>query len=87
MKALIFDKSKTDWETSKGFELAEVPMPVLGVGDEDKIILKVVYAGVCGSDRGIWTRTAFKDAILGSIDADMSHPHLASPLKGEESTC
>ena len=30
MKALIFDKSKTDWETSKGFELVDAPKPVLG---------------------------------------------------------
>ena len=70
MKALIFDKSKTDWETSKGFELVDVPEPVLTVGDEDKIILKVHYAGVCGTDRGIWNRQAFKEQILSSIDKE-----------------
>ncbi len=72
MKALIFDKSKTKWEESKGFELVDIPKPVLGTGDEDKIILKVHYAGVCGTDKGIWHRQAFKDAILNSIDADYS---------------
>lgn len=36
MKALIFDKSKTDWETSRGFELVNIPEPVLGEGDDDK---------------------------------------------------
>lgn len=56
MKALIFDKNKTQWEESKGFELVDIPEPVLGAGDEDKIILKVNYAGVCGTDRGIWNR-------------------------------
>ncbi|MFA5991416.1 MAG: alcohol dehydrogenase catalytic domain-containing protein [Candidatus Doudnabacteria bacterium] len=70
MKALIFDKAKTDWETSKGFELVEIPEPVLGEGDEDKIILKVAYAGVCGTDRGIWNRQAFKEQILSSIDKE-----------------
>ena len=29
MKALIFDKSKETWETSRGFELVEIPEPVL----------------------------------------------------------
>ena len=68
MQALIFDKSKTDWESSRGFEKVEVPEPVLGEGDEEKIIIKVAYAGVCGTDKGIWNRQAFKDAILNSID-------------------
>ena len=81
MKALIFDKSKSDWETSRGFELVNVPEPVLGVGDEDKIILKVHYAGVCGTDKGIWNRMAFKDAILNSIDLQMNQPLPASPLE------
>lgn len=70
MKALVFDKSKYDWETSKGFELVDIPEPVLGEGDEDKIILKVAYAGVCGTDRGIWNRQAFKEQILSSIDKE-----------------
>ncbi len=68
MQALIFDKSKTDWESSQGFELADIPEPVLGAGDDDKIIIKVHYAGVCGTDRGIWYRQAFKEAILNTID-------------------
>ncbi|MDR3643054.1 MAG: alcohol dehydrogenase catalytic domain-containing protein [Candidatus Doudnabacteria bacterium] len=71
MKALVFDKSKYNWEFSRGFELVDVPEPVLGAGDEDKIIIKVYYAGVCGTDKGIWNRMAFKDAILNSIEADL----------------
>lgn len=74
MKALIFDKSKTKWEESKGFELVEIPEPILAVGDEDKIIIKVHYAGVCGTDKGIWNRQAFKDSILNSIDAESQTP-------------
>lgn len=70
MKALIFDKSKTDWETSRGFDMVDIPKPELRAGDEESIILKVNYAGVCGTDRGIWNRQAFKDAILNSIDAE-----------------
>jgi threonine 3-dehydrogenase len=74
MKALIFDKSKTDWQTSKGFELVDVPEPVLdekeNAGDSEYVIMKVHYAGVCGTDKGIWNRVAFKDAILNSIDQE-----------------
>ena len=70
MKALIFDKSKTDWESSRGFELVDVPEPVLGAGDEDKVIMKVHYAGVCGTDKGIWNRQAFREQILNSIDTE-----------------
>ena len=74
MKALVFDKSKTDWESSRGFELVNIPEPVLGAGDEDKIIIKVAYAGVCGTDKGIWNRQAFKDAILNSINQENTTP-------------
>src|SRR5581483_4240304 len=88
MKALIFDKSKYDWDSSRGFEMREIPEPVLdehkNPGDAEYIIMKVHYAGVCGSDKGIWNRQAFKDAILNSIDAENPHPASGHPLpKGE----
>lgn len=95
MKALVFDKSKYDWESSRGFELVDIPEPVLDEGDNpvdaDYVIIKVAYAGICGTDRGIWNRMAFRDAILGSIDAEMALPEStlsassdsASPPKGE----
>lgn len=74
MKALIFDKSKTSWEESQGFELAEVPEPVIDEvkdpQDANYVIIRVHYAGVCGSDRGIWYRTAFGDQILNSLKAE-----------------
>jgi len=74
MKALVFDKSKYDWETSKGFEKVDVPEPVLdesvNESDADKVIVKVHYAGVCGTDRGIWYRQAFRDQILQTIEKE-----------------
>jgi threonine 3-dehydrogenase len=71
MKSLVFDKSSMDWGKSKGFLKVDVPVPVL---DEDKdpqdafnVVVKVIYAGFCGSDRGIWNRTAFKGMIFDSL--------------------
>src|SRR3989344_3102204 len=71
IKALTFDSKKDGWEKSRGFVMRDVQMPVL---DEKKssedalsVILKMRYAGVCGSDRGLWYRQAFKDMALGSL--------------------
>ncbi|MBY0539107.1 alcohol dehydrogenase catalytic domain-containing protein [Patescibacteria group bacterium] len=69
VKALTLNL-ENGWE-KKGFQMEEVPMPVL---DETKnpedalsVILKIKYAGVCGSDRGLWHRTAFKDMVHDSL--------------------
>src|SRR3989338_8328553 len=71
VKALTFDSKKDGWEKSIGFVMRDVPMPVL---DEKKnpedalsVILKIKYAGVCGSDRGLWYRTAFRDMVHESL--------------------
>ncbi len=70
MQALIFDASH-GWESSFGFEKTEVPAPAIdeknNPSDAEAVIIKVHYAGVCGSDRGIWRRQAFRDQILGSL--------------------
>lgn len=73
MQALIFDKSKEDWATSRGFTKADVPAPVLDPedpADADNVLIKIHYAGVCGSDRGIWYRSAFGEQILSTIDKE-----------------
>ncbi len=74
MKALIFDTTLGEWDKTRGFELRDVPEPVLdekkNPTDANAVILKVHYAGICGTDRGIWNRAAFKDQILGSIKAE-----------------
>lgn len=71
MQALIFDASKSDWDASRGFDKENIPEPVLdeaaNPADAGYVIIKVRYAGVCGTDKGIWNRQAFKDAILASI--------------------
>lgn len=69
MKALVFEK-KNGWDSSVGFDLVDVEKPELLDGEDNKVIVKVHLAGVCGSDRGIWYRSAFKDQILGSLEGE-----------------
>ncbi|HBV01443.1 MAG TPA: theronine dehydrogenase [Candidatus Taylorbacteria bacterium] len=74
MRALVFDTTLGSWDDTRGFELQDVPEPVLDEKkdptDADKVLLRVHYAGICGTDRGIWNRAAFRDQILGSITAE-----------------
>jgi len=76
VKALTVDVEKDGWDTSKGFVLRDVPMPTLNESHnpEDKVsvILKIRYAGVCGSDRGLWYRTAFKELVHASLKNEQS---------------
>jgi len=71
IKALTLDLKKDGWKKSRGFVMRNVPMPVLddkkNPEDATCVILKVLYAGVCGSDRGLWYRTAFKDLVHESL--------------------
>lgn len=71
MTALTFDRTREDWETSTGMVLEQVDVPRITASHEDRseVLVKVLYAGFCGSDRGIWTRKAFGDMVLGSLDA------------------
>lgn len=71
MKTLVYDKASMPWDQSRGFELREMPAPVLNESadpeDAGNVIVKVIYAGFCGSDRGIWNRVAFKGMIFDSL--------------------
>ncbi len=70
MKALVYDKSTMPWDTTRGFERREVSRPRLDPddpADADRVIVKIIYSGFCGSDRGIWNRVAFKGMIFDSL--------------------
>ena len=74
VQALTFDAKADGWDTSKGFVMREVPMPVLdektNPDDALSVILKIRYAGICGSDRGLWYRTAFKEMVHTSLEKE-----------------
>jgi len=73
MWALTFDRSRESWKGSTGLVKERVPIPRLddpSGADRSNVIIRVKYAGFCGSDRGIWWRKAFGDMILGSLDEE-----------------
>ncbi|MDG1481879.1 MAG: alcohol dehydrogenase catalytic domain-containing protein [Myxococcota bacterium] len=73
MWALTFDRSREDWKSSTGLVRERVPIPTLDEADgvdRSNVIIKVKYAGFCGSDRGIWWRKSFGDMILSSLDEE-----------------
>ena len=71
MKSLVYDKSTMPWDKTRGFVLKEMPTPQLDEArfpeDSENVLVKVIYAGFCGSDRGIWNRMAFKGMIFDSL--------------------
>src|SRR5690606_12601593 len=74
MLALTYDRTREDWSGSTGMVLDRVPVPTLdeaaNSADASHVIIKVRYAGFCGSDRGIWWRKSFGDMIHGSLDEE-----------------
>ena len=84
MTALTFDRSREDWHCSTGLIKEKVPRPVLSDEDRNSVIIRVQYAGFCGSDRGIWWRKAFGDMIIGSLDDTQSDKRIVGhELLGE----
>jgi threonine 3-dehydrogenase len=71
MRALTYDRYTMPWLESRGLAMTEEPIPYLDPAaddeDEDRALIQVHYAGICGSDRGIWYRQAFGDMILHSL--------------------
>jgi threonine 3-dehydrogenase len=74
MRALVYDRARDPWESSRGLRMAEVPRASLDeradYHDRSRVLVRPEYVGFCGSDRGIWFRRAFKDMITGSLDRE-----------------
>ncbi|MGB4800181.1 MAG: alcohol dehydrogenase catalytic domain-containing protein [Candidatus Saccharimonadales bacterium] len=74
MRGLIIDTTDQPWEESRGFKLTELERPTLNEvenpDDASSVIVKVKFAGICGSDRGLWYRNAFKDQFLAALERD-----------------
>lgn len=74
MKALILPVNRSNWSTTKGYELKDVAEPVLNekqnAADAQSVMIEPIFAGVCGTDKGIWFRKAFRDSILHHLEQD-----------------
>ena len=70
MKALVYDKNKGHWDETRGFWMVDLPEPKLNVEESDWVIVKVKYAGFCGSDKGMWTRSSFGPLVLSTLDSE-----------------
>lgn len=74
MWALTFDRRRETWAESTGMVRERVPVPVLDEArdtrDASHCIIRVRYAGFCGSDRGIWWRKSFGDMVENSLNED-----------------
>lgn len=72
MWALVVDRDT--WDTSRGFRRTRVARPHLdeqqAPQDAQSVIVQVLYAGVCGTDRGIYERATLRDTILRSLDEE-----------------
>lgn len=74
MWALTYNRDTDPWESSVGLKKTEVERPEIdetkNYHDRSNVLVQPIMTGFCGSDRGIWFRTAFKDMIMKSLDRD-----------------
>jgi threonine 3-dehydrogenase len=74
MKALLLSVNRANWSTTKGYELREIAPPVLDEkrtpADAHSVLIDPIYGGVCGTDKGIWFRKAFREGILHHLEQD-----------------
>jgi threonine 3-dehydrogenase len=84
MWALTYDRETDPWEKTVGLRKTEVERPSIDetrdYHDRASVLVRPIMTGFCGSDRGIWFRTAFKDMIFHSLDRD----HRSTRIIGHE---
>jgi threonine 3-dehydrogenase len=74
MKALVLPVNRGNWSNTKGYELRDVPAQELNEkknsADALSVMIEPIFGGVCGTDKGIWFRKAFKESILHHLEQD-----------------
>ncbi|QPJ65767.1 MAG: zinc-binding dehydrogenase [Candidatus Nitrohelix vancouverensis] len=74
MRALVIDIQRKEWEATRGMRFRDVSAPELNESkdalDDGRVLIRPLYTGFCGSDKGIWFRHAFKEMIFDSLDAE-----------------
>ncbi len=63
-----------DWDGSRGFHKTRAARPTLDEASRPQdalhVLVQVLYAGVCGTDRGIYERSSLGGTILRSLEAE-----------------
>ena len=84
MKALTLEVTRSNWDSTRGYELRDVAEPILNEtihpADADSVIVEPILTGFCGTDKSIWFRKGFKDSILSAMETQ-NRPYL---LPGHE---
>jgi threonine 3-dehydrogenase len=74
ISAFTLDIEEDTWEGSRGFTKRMVEMPHFdekrNAQDAVSVLIRMRFAGVCGTDRGIWHREVFKDLIHASLQQE-----------------
>ena len=74
MQAIAYDAGQDVWDETRGLRNIRVPRPTLDEDndalDAEMVLIKVIYSGFCGSDRGIWFRNSFKKVLHESLQAE-----------------
>ncbi len=74
MRALTYDRARDPWDTTTGLRLQSVPQPTWDPEhdhlDAPMVLIRPLLTGFCGSDRGIWHRRSFGEALAASLDAE-----------------
>jgi threonine 3-dehydrogenase len=74
MWALTYNRETDPWDSTVGLKKTQVERPSIDetkdYHDRANVLVQPLMTGFCGSDRGIWFRSAFKDMIMKSLDRD-----------------
>ncbi len=72
--ALTYNQKKDPWNSSRGLRKEQVEKPFIDetqtYHDRSNVLIRPILTGFCGSDRGIWFRSSFKEMIVNSLDLE-----------------
>lgn len=71
MKAIVLATNEATWDKTKGYELTDLAEPNFDPSVHTRdVIIEPKFAGICGTDKGIWNRKAFRQPILEHLKKD-----------------
>lgn len=81
MRALGIPDVLTKWDTTTGYDVLNVSEPTLDEGsnpdDASSVLLEMIAAGFCGTDKTIWFRRGLGRAIKTSVEQEKVNSRIA----------